>query len=625
MRLGAAMAMLPSQLNCAKTPGDRARARHPGQHVHRSWCINKIAKSTLSTASSVSRCAPTFPRPRRTPYLDANPADAAALIVEAVWPLSSVVCRNELNNKVVLPLRTFIQETLKRSRTSYSTLQVTMYYLVLIKGHVPKHDFTMEQPSDLHATRALQCGRRVFLAALILASKYLQDRTYTCRAWSKISGLNTNEINQNEMAFLHAVNWNLHITDVIWQRWTKILLNYRPPPSPPSPSSHCSYYQQQCAEWKTAMLKLDAELVNIDALLPFARTPSQTIEVSSPMAFDGSEPPLTPTVMEPNPATVYTPGRNVPALGLLPTPKLTPQLGGFGTPAVGTVSHLLTKSSAMGAAMHQANGVSSAQFMDRWPASIISSPQVYLPTRRSSLAAYSTASSPESMISDVSRSSSISSASSLGSATSLNVKLSAVSRFRVAKLLNERPTLRPLIISTVPEDYEQACLTSSPDTYAGPTGKLAEMTMETPLGRRERELEDIARESANDAARTLQEMHDGYVSPPEATTPVRAGSKRSRSNSLEASLLQENVREILSGRSQVRGLGWPETMVRTRFSNPEMRQTLQVPVSVPTLTRMGSKRLCCSAEVSQQELGRDYLHPGMGGMGRPGMWTDILP
>src|SRR5690606_33395769 len=68
-------------------------------------------------------------------------ADAAALLVEAIWPLSSAVCRNEINNKSVLPLRTFIQETLKRSRTSYSTLQVTMYYLILIKDHVPQLDF----------------------------------------------------------------------------------------------------------------------------------------------------------------------------------------------------------------------------------------------------------------------------------------------------------------------------------------------------------------------------------------------------------------------------------------------------------------------------------------------------
>src|SRR6478735_9780096 len=148
-----------------------------------------------------------------------SPSDSSTQIVEAIWPTSSVVCRNETGNNSVLPLRTFIQETLRRSRTSYSTLQVALYYLILIKAHVPKHDFTMEQPEDVASVRALQCGRRMFLAALILASKHLQDRNYSARAWSKISGLKVCEINTNEMAFLAAVNWNLHITDPVWDKW----------------------------------------------------------------------------------------------------------------------------------------------------------------------------------------------------------------------------------------------------------------------------------------------------------------------------------------------------------------------------------------------------------------------
>ena len=112
--------------------------------------------------------------------------DFSVQIIAAIWPLSSITCRSGMGNKGILPLRTFIQETLRRSRTSYSTLQVTLYYLILIKPYVPEHDFTMEEP-----VRALQCGRRTFLSALILASKYLQDRNYSARAWNKISGLNT--------------------------------------------------------------------------------------------------------------------------------------------------------------------------------------------------------------------------------------------------------------------------------------------------------------------------------------------------------------------------------------------------------------------------------------------------
>lgn len=130
--------------------------------------------------------------------------------------------------KGVLPLRTFIQETLRRSRTSYSTLQVALYYLIRIKPYVSTCDSFREQFPCKVFPRAIHCGRRMFLAALILASKYLQDRNYSARAWSKISGLPTAEINQNELVFLDAVQWKLHISETTYQRWTDIVLKLTP-------------------------------------------------------------------------------------------------------------------------------------------------------------------------------------------------------------------------------------------------------------------------------------------------------------------------------------------------------------------------------------------------------------
>ncbi|KAH8916975.1 hypothetical protein BT69DRAFT_1188185, partial [Atractiella rhizophila] len=55
------------------------------------------------------------------------------------------------------------------------------------------------------------CGRRMFLAALITASKFLQDRNYSNLAWSKISSLDVREININERAFLALLDYRLHI------------------------------------------------------------------------------------------------------------------------------------------------------------------------------------------------------------------------------------------------------------------------------------------------------------------------------------------------------------------------------------------------------------------------------
>ncbi|PKS09503.1 hypothetical protein jhhlp_004120 [Lomentospora prolificans] len=555
---------------------------------------------------------------RKVNFVD-NLVDSAALLVEAIWPLSSAVCRNEVSSKSILPLRTFIQETLKRSRTSYSTLQVTMYYLILIKGHVPRQDFTMEQPKDNHATRALQCGRRVFLAALILASKYLQDRNYSARAWSKISGLHTQEINQNETAFLHAVNWNLHITNTVWKRWTRVLLDFRPPSTPPSPGGlNMMPSSPQVSAWKKAMLQLDCELLDIEPLRNLVHASPTSRETSPVVAFESQELPLTPVVMEPSPVTVQTPGRLVPALGLLPTPKLTPQSIGLSTPAASTLPQLV-RGSSMGLAMNQVSAVSATQFLDCWTGPATPSPQNQFPPRRPSLSTFSTASSPESMISDVSRtsrSSSISSSASLGSAIS-NARLAVPSRFRSAKLGAERPNLKPIIISSVPEVYEH-CLSSSPEPYACPVGKLGDAYLETPLGRRESEIDAAVGESVDDAARTLHELQRwGCAVQTKPASLARTGSKRVRSDSLEASL-QENVRDILNTNAESVER-WPESLVRSKSFAERRLQT-----SAPLLVRRGSKRLCCSTEASQ-ELRGDYMRPTLtSGLGGAGMWAGVL-
>lgn len=181
-------------------------------------------------------------------------------MIETIWPLSIVSCSRDIGlsgkQQNLIGLRTFVQEVLRRSKTSYSTLQVALYYLILIQSCIPKHDFTMEQSEDSSACRAMQCGRRMFLAALILASKYLQDRNYSARAWSKISGLRTCEINTNELAFLSAVNWKLHVPEPVFHRWTDIVMRYSParvnavPRSVPVPPQ----------SWKTIVPLLTPEL-----------------------------------------------------------------------------------------------------------------------------------------------------------------------------------------------------------------------------------------------------------------------------------------------------------------------------------------------------------------------------
>lgn len=551
---------------------------------HQHFYVRVNARSTLWTILSVRLpCIVTAEA-----LLNVN-TDNSSSIVEAIWPLSSVPCREDTSAKGVLPLRTFIQETLRRSRTSYSTLQVALYYLILIKPHVPSHDFTMEQPRDGASTRALQCGRRMFLAALILASKYLQDRNYSARAWSKISGLQTTEINQNELSFLLAIKWRLHITELTFQRWTDIVLKYTP--QQPSIGGTTPRMTEQTGEWKSIILRLNPELDNIDAIAP-AR-PTRMTRLCSPASpltpmvaerynyasADATPTPAhyIPTTLEPSPITSYPMTKPAPALGLLPTPRLTPQIAAVSMPAASATSCSSTQNMvrpSMGAALGSYQALAQ-NTSEQWaPAT---SPSSYS-GRRSPLAnSVSLTSSPESMVSDhgsttttlsqVSRSSSVSSATSLApSCTQTPAKLDVLARCRHAKLRSEQPEVRsyPRIV-LAPSAHE---LTGSPDVYLSMPG---------------------AEDADKDAARVLQNLQ-AHLRPGLS----RAGSKRTRANSsssTSSSLSSSECGGSVPLQDEVRGLlwGWSPERSSVRFNEMDSpRKKLCSAVSAPVGTDIGS-------------------------------------
>ncbi|PBK91453.1 hypothetical protein ARMGADRAFT_202677 [Armillaria gallica] len=183
-------------------------------------------------------------------------------------------------NKTLIPLKGFVHEVLRRSKTSGSVLQTALCYLAAIRPNVlelvqlekagqgprgepeladritlatqaelemelglsldtlvdPGSDamdtvkMTMEgsemstdtPPGDNHERKSdllptpsmpspLLCPRRAFLASLILASKFMQDKCYSNRAWAKLSGLQPREISRCERALGDALGWRLWV------------------------------------------------------------------------------------------------------------------------------------------------------------------------------------------------------------------------------------------------------------------------------------------------------------------------------------------------------------------------------------------------------------------------------
>lgn len=522
-------------------------------------------------------------------------------MVEVIWQLSEPKSRCETaSGRGVLPLRTFIQETLRRSRTSYSTLQVALYYLILIKAHLPKHDFTMSQPEDA-SLRALQCGRRMFLAALILASKYLQDRNYSARAWSKISGLKVCEINTNEMAFLEAVNWKLHIVDSIWEKWQEVVLRHTPTNPPASPGASIPN------TWKDVIPVLTPELEVIEltskTTVTLVRPQLRPQLSASPFrptsgGMDSQETTPTPSLyqvprfLEPKP-DMLPPTPSLPSLvrlGPLPTPSLTPQSFVSNTPAASAMAYGARRPS-MCSAMQQAQCSSLARTcVDQFNPSVRNGLEAYhFPSRRPSLAASSSSlsSSPESMISDNSRSSrasSISSVSSVGWAPN-------ASQAKLARLATCRNARLPYpALSKCKEQYEYASseAMSSPD---------------------------------------LESFHidDSDSSPSKVESPASVGFA-SRKRGRSSVDLQQNVRHLLHSTRSAFNLRGQQAILPDRsisqsfmLSGSEPKGLQSPKHTAPDCSRLpvqkdfGKKRSCCGTEAA-----RSFRPQG------PGMWEGIL-
>ncbi|KAH7108432.1 hypothetical protein BKA62DRAFT_22394 [Auriculariales sp. MPI-PUGE-AT-0066] len=129
-----------------------------------------------------------------------------------------------------MPLNNFIHEVLRRSRTNFVTLQTALCYLEVVAAKLPTlvkeeaeqmlahsqvqsqevDDITAE-PEAPHMPSPLLCPRRTFLAALLLASKFLQDRSYSNKAWAKLTGLPAREVGRCERALFACLEWRLWV------------------------------------------------------------------------------------------------------------------------------------------------------------------------------------------------------------------------------------------------------------------------------------------------------------------------------------------------------------------------------------------------------------------------------
>ncbi|KAF7376312.1 hypothetical protein MSAN_00046600 [Mycena sanguinolenta] len=260
------------------------------------------SRATVGSCSELPPAAPPQSRRRNTqlpspvsPLTQPSPPSPtpATAALECARTAAAVCDQDAFNRSNLVPIKGFVHEVLRRSRTSGSVLQTALCYLEAIRPKVPElirkaqsNEASCEYDSESRVTPAtaeeleleaqlssvdlsttfraeedvmdtvrvydnedlastatpyvgggsptqtqttpqakivgnptapaplpspLLCPRRAFLASLILASKFTQDKCYSNRAWAKLSGLPAREIGRCERALGDALDWRLWV------------------------------------------------------------------------------------------------------------------------------------------------------------------------------------------------------------------------------------------------------------------------------------------------------------------------------------------------------------------------------------------------------------------------------
>ncbi|KAJ1305273.1 hypothetical protein OPQ81_000301 [Rhizoctonia solani] len=104
----------------------------------------------------------------------------------------------------------FIVELLRRSHTSAPVIRAALSYIARAAPEIRRAIAESDDESSAEPSPLLD-PRRVYLAAVILGSKFLLDRTYTNKTWAGVSGLEALEVGRCERALAEALQWRLWI------------------------------------------------------------------------------------------------------------------------------------------------------------------------------------------------------------------------------------------------------------------------------------------------------------------------------------------------------------------------------------------------------------------------------
>ncbi|KAI9275421.1 hypothetical protein BDA99DRAFT_601061 [Phascolomyces articulosus] len=164
---------------------------------------------------------------RRLAYVEAL-LDIMTNMVEIMW---RGIYQDVGEQVLPISIRSFIREVLKRSHTTYTTAQIAICYLFQTQQSI-RQSLIQLKNNNQHTASYQQkksyvgCPKRMFLASLIVASKYVQDKTYRNSAWASIARMHVHQVNLAERTFLELCDYQLYMKQNVFDDLHRLLRDY---------------------------------------------------------------------------------------------------------------------------------------------------------------------------------------------------------------------------------------------------------------------------------------------------------------------------------------------------------------------------------------------------------------
>lgn len=110
----------------------------------------------------------------------------------------------------------YVSLIFKQSRVSYSIVVTGLLYLLRLQQAIRGKISNLRNNDNCFI---------LFVVAMMLASKFLQDRPPTNSCWSLNSKIAINIINRYETVFLNSINHKLHIDVGHFENWVRFLFH----------------------------------------------------------------------------------------------------------------------------------------------------------------------------------------------------------------------------------------------------------------------------------------------------------------------------------------------------------------------------------------------------------------